>query len=68
LSNQLLEEILIEQYTIASETIELGKKIGMESAIKRGSAKFKIEPLDLALTVKIVLDFEVEEVKREAIL
>ena len=65
---ELLDDILIEQYTIASETIKLATDIGMDKAIKSMALKFGIEPIDLALIVKIVLDYEVKEFKGEAIL
>lgn len=56
-----LDGILVEQYTIADETINLALIIGLEKAIEINSSKFKIVPLDLALMVEDVLKYLITE-------
>ena len=56
-----LHSILIEQYTIAEDTLNLAKDIGLTKALRANSLKFAIDELDLALTVDLVLQYLIDE-------
>jgi len=59
--SSILDEILIEQYTIASKTIEESAEYGLMASIEINAKLFSIKPIELALTVKEVLAYEIKE-------
>ena len=59
--SSILDEILIEQYTIASKTIEESAEYGLMVSIEINAELFSIKPIELALTVKEVLAYEIKE-------